>query len=186
MQALTVSFCAMRPTMQTTTNSCIRRVYWHPTQRISLDLKKIGYQVGTGFMVGSPQKSDKWHLAEDLLFLKELNPQMVGIGPFYSPHRYTVRCTKAGTLGLTLFLLGLIRLMLPKYCSGNLPCPLEPLPPTDGNLVFYPGPTWSCQTSPQNRYEAIICSMTIRSVPMQKQPNAGQSWSSVCSPSAIR
>lgn len=31
MQALTVSFCAMRPTMQTTTNSCIRRVYWHPT-----------------------------------------------------------------------------------------------------------------------------------------------------------
>ena len=77
------------------------------------DLKEIGYQVGTGFMVGSPGQTSK-HLAEDLLFLKELNPQMVGIGPFIPHHDTPFAAQKAGTLELTLFLLGLIRLMLPK------------------------------------------------------------------------
>ena len=76
-------------------------------------LKEIGYQVGTGFMVGSPGQTSK-HLAEDLLFLKELNPQMVGIGPFIPHHDTPFAKQKAGTLELTLFLLGLIRLILPK------------------------------------------------------------------------
>ena len=54
------------------------------------------------------------NLAEDMLFLKELNPQMVGIGPFI-PHKDTQFANEsAGTLELTLFMLGLIRLMLPK------------------------------------------------------------------------
>ncbi len=77
------------------------------------DLKEIGYQVGTGFMVGSPWQTTE-HLADDMLFLKELNPQMVGIGPFI-PHHDTPFFNKpAGTAELTLFLLGAIRLMLPK------------------------------------------------------------------------
>lgn len=76
-------------------------------------LQDIGFQVGTGFMIGSPGQTLE-HLAEDLLFLKELNPQMVGIGPFI-PHQETVyRDEKSGSLELTLFLLGLIRLMLPQ------------------------------------------------------------------------
>ena len=76
-------------------------------------LKKIGYQTGTGFMVGAPGQTPEY-LAEDMLFLKELNPQMVGIGPFI-PHRDTpFKNETAGTLELTLFLLGCIRLMLPK------------------------------------------------------------------------
>ena len=77
------------------------------------NLKSTGYQVGTGFMVGSPYQN-AGHLAEDMLFLKELNPQMVGIGPFI-PHHDTIFADEpAGTLELTLFMLGLIRLMLPK------------------------------------------------------------------------
>lgn len=77
------------------------------------DLKEIGYQVGTGFMVGAPYQTPEF-LAEDMLFLKELNPQMVGIGPFI-PHRDTpFKDQSAGALELTLFLLGCIRLMLPK------------------------------------------------------------------------
>lgn len=64
-------------------------------------------------MVGSPGQTTE-HLAEDLLFLKELNPQMVGIGPFIPHHDTPFAEQKAGTLELTLFLLGLIRLMLPK------------------------------------------------------------------------
>ena len=77
------------------------------------NLKEIGYQVGTGFMVGSPYQTAE-HLAEDMLFIRELNPHMVGIGPFIV-HRDTPFADQAsGTLELTLFMLGLIRLMLPK------------------------------------------------------------------------
>lgn len=82
-------------------------------QQCLWDLKALGYQVGAGFMVGSPYQTTE-HLADDLLFLKELNPQMVGIGPFI-PHCDTPFAKEsAGTLELTLFLLGAIRLMLPK------------------------------------------------------------------------
>ncbi len=82
-------------------------------QQCLWDLKEIGYQVGTGFMVGAPYQTPE-NLAEDMCFLKELNPHMVGIGPFI-PHQDTPFADKpAGTAALTLFMLGLIRLMLPK------------------------------------------------------------------------
>ena len=82
-------------------------------QQCLWNLKEIGYQVGTGFMIGSPYQTAE-NLAEDMLFLKELNPQMVGIGPFI-PHKDTQFANEsAGTLELTLFMLGLVRLMLPK------------------------------------------------------------------------
>lgn len=77
------------------------------------NLKKIGYQVGTGFMVGSPYQTAE-HLAEDMLFIRELNPQMVGIGPFIAHHDTPFKDQASGTLELTLFMLGLLRLMLPK------------------------------------------------------------------------
>lgn len=75
-------------------------------------LKEIGYQTGAGFMVGSPfQTFDT--LAEDLLFLKQLDPQMCGIGPFI-PHKDTIfKDEKSGSVRLTLTLLSVIRLMLP-------------------------------------------------------------------------
>ncbi len=76
------------------------------------NLKKIGFQVGCGFMVGSPYQTAEY-LAEDMLFINDLQPQMVGVGPFI-PHRDTPFATEpAGTLEMTLFMLGLIRLMLP-------------------------------------------------------------------------
>lgn len=82
-------------------------------QQCLWDLKDIGYQVGTGFMVGSPYQTAE-HLAEDLLFIKKLNPHMIGIGPFIPHHDTPFADEKAGTLELTLFMLGLLRLMLPK------------------------------------------------------------------------
>lgn len=82
-------------------------------QQCLWDLKSIGYQVGTGFMVGSPSQTAE-HLAEDMLFIKKLNPQMVGIGPFISHHDTPFADQTSGTLELTLFMLGLLRLMLPK------------------------------------------------------------------------
>ena len=76
------------------------------------NLKEIGYQVGCGFMVGSPYQTTDC-LVEDLLFIKELNPHMVGIGPFIPHHDTPFAFEKSGTLELTLFLIGIIRLMLP-------------------------------------------------------------------------
>ncbi|MGN0510370.1 MAG: [FeFe] hydrogenase H-cluster radical SAM maturase HydE [Lachnospiraceae bacterium] len=77
------------------------------------DLKELGYQVGAGFMVGAPGQTLEY-LAEDLVFLQELQPQMIGIGPFV-PHHDTIYAEeKAGSVELTLFLLSVIRIMFPK------------------------------------------------------------------------
>lgn len=76
-------------------------------------LKKIGYQVGAGFMVGSPYQT--WDtLAEDFLLLRDLEPQMIGIGPFVPHHDTAFACFPESDAGLTLVLLALLRLMLPK------------------------------------------------------------------------
>lgn len=75
-------------------------------------LKDIGYQVGAGFMVGSPYQSTE-DMAEDLLFIKELKPAMVGIGPFIAAGGTPFSEFKRGELELTLMLLSIIRLMLP-------------------------------------------------------------------------
>ena len=76
------------------------------------DLKEIGYQVGCGFMVGSPYQTAE-NLADDMLFIKELQPHMVGIGPFISHHDTPFRDEPNGTLEQTLFMIGLLRLTLP-------------------------------------------------------------------------
>ena len=76
------------------------------------DLKEIGYQVGCGFMVGPPGQTLE-HIVDDLLFIKELEPAMVGIGPFI-PHAATpFRDEAAGNLRLTLNCLAILRLMRP-------------------------------------------------------------------------
>lgn len=77
------------------------------------DLKSIGYQTGAGFMVGTPGQT-AGHLADDMLFLKELDPEMVGIGPFLPHHDTPFAEEKAGSTELTIYLLGLLRLMLPR------------------------------------------------------------------------
>ena len=75
-------------------------------------LREIGFQVGCGFMVGSPYQTIDT-LYEDLQLIKELQPQMVGIGPFI-PHKDTpFREEQAGTLDQTLRLLSIVRLLQP-------------------------------------------------------------------------
>ncbi|MEA5091192.1 [FeFe] hydrogenase maturase subunit HydE [bioreactor metagenome] len=77
------------------------------------NLKEIGYQVGTGFMVGSPfQTTD--NLIEDLLLINKFKPQMIGIGPFIPHHDTPFRDKNSGTLQQTLRLIAMLRLMLPK------------------------------------------------------------------------
>lgn len=76
------------------------------------NLKEIGYQTGCGFMVGSPGQTIDT-LYEDLAFIKELQPEMVGIGPFIPQKDTPFGGEAAGTLEQTLRLLSIIRLMHP-------------------------------------------------------------------------
>ena len=76
------------------------------------NLKKIGFQTGCGFMVGSPFQTSE-HLAKDLKFIEEFKPEMCGIGPFI-PHKDTVfNNYTPGTVELTCYLLSIIRLISP-------------------------------------------------------------------------
>lgn len=76
-------------------------------------LREIGYQIGAGMMVGAPGQT-KEYLIEDLRFLQELQPHMIGIGPFL-PHKDTpFKDEPQGSYPLTLQLLSILRLMFPK------------------------------------------------------------------------
>lgn len=77
------------------------------------DLKAIGYQVGCGCMIGSPYQTAE-HLAEDLVYMKELEPQMVGLGPFLPQKDTPFGGEPEGSLVQTLVMLGIVRLMLPQ------------------------------------------------------------------------
>ena len=76
------------------------------------DLKEIGYQTGCGFMVGSPFQTPEM-LANDLLFIQDFHPHMVGIGPFISHTDTPFSNKKNGTLEETLLLISILRLMQP-------------------------------------------------------------------------
>lgn len=76
------------------------------------DLKEIGYQVGCGFMVGSPGQTVNT-LAKDLKLIEEFKPDMCGIGPFISQADTPFREKESGRLEQTLYLLSLIRLLQP-------------------------------------------------------------------------
>lgn len=76
------------------------------------NLKDIGFQIGAGFMVGSPFQTDE-NLVSDLLYLKDLNPHMVGIGPFIPHHDTIFKDYNAGSLSKSLLMLAITRLLLP-------------------------------------------------------------------------
>ena len=75
-------------------------------------LKEIGYQVGSGFMVGSPFQTTTC-LIEDLRFLQQLKPSMIGIGPFIAHRDTPLSRYSSGALTLTLRLIAVLRLMFP-------------------------------------------------------------------------
>ncbi len=77
------------------------------------DLKSIGYQTGTGFMVGAPDQTID-NLVDDILYIKSFAPQMVGIGAFIPHHATRYSEHQAGSVDMTLKIISIIRLMLPK------------------------------------------------------------------------
>ena len=81
-------------------------------QACLFDLKDIGYQVGSGFMVGSPYQTTE-NLISDLRFLQKLQPDMIGIGPYITHAQTPFANEKSGSLELTLRLLSILRLLFP-------------------------------------------------------------------------
>ena len=81
-------------------------------QQCLYTLKELGYQAGAGFMVGSPYQTAE-NLADDLMFLQKLRPQMIGIGPFIPHHDTPFKDEPAGSVELTLVLLAVLRLLFP-------------------------------------------------------------------------
>ncbi len=76
------------------------------------DLKAVGFQVGAGFMVGSPKQQVK-DLVNDLLFLHELQPAMCGIGPYICHNETPFKGSENGSVELSIIMLALVRLVLP-------------------------------------------------------------------------
>ena len=81
-------------------------------KRCLFDLKEIGYQVGSGFMVGSPYQTTE-NLISDLRFLQKLQPDMIGIGPYITHADTPFAEFKSGNVMLTLRLVSILRLMFP-------------------------------------------------------------------------
>ncbi len=76
------------------------------------ELKEIGYQTGTGVMVGSPGQTTE-HLVRDILFIEEFRPQMIGLGPYIPQNDTPFAGSPAGSIRTTLMLLAIFRLMFP-------------------------------------------------------------------------
>lgn len=76
------------------------------------NLKKTGYQVGSGFMVGSPYQTTE-NLIADLRFLQELRPDMIGIGPYVNHAKTPFKDFPNGSVALTVKMLSILRIMFP-------------------------------------------------------------------------
>lgn len=81
-------------------------------RRCLYDLKSLGYETGTGCLVGLPEQTID-SLAEDILFFKELDADMVGIGPFIAHAQTPLNKAENGDFWLALKVMALTRLNLP-------------------------------------------------------------------------
>ncbi len=77
------------------------------------DLKEIGYQVGCGIMVGSPHQTIE-NIYEDILFMQDLQPHMIGIGPFIAHKDTPFKDQPSGSVEDTIRLLSILRILFPK------------------------------------------------------------------------
>jgi biotin synthase len=103
-------------------------------------LREIGYQTGTGIMVGSPQQTVD-NLVADLLYIERFRPKMIGIGPFIPHHDTPFAQEKSGSITLTLMLLSIFRLMNPD--------------------VLLPATTALATLSPRGREEGILAGANV-------------------------
>ena len=90
---------------------------WEARRACLASLRTLGYEVGTGSLVGLPGQSVE-SLARDILFFQELDADMVGIGPFIPNGDTPLGEAAAGDIHLTRRMVSLLRLLLPE---ANIP-----------------------------------------------------------------
>ena len=105
----------------------------HNRLRCLRTLKRTGYQTGTGMMIGTPFQT-LGNIIEDIDFMRELQPEMIGIGPFIPADNTPFSTYPAGSIELTLRLISVLRLIFPK---ANIPATtaLATLDPTRGRIA---------------------------------------------------
>lgn len=105
----------------------------HNRLRCLRTLKRTGYQTGTGMMIGTPFQT-LGNIIEDIDFMRELQPEMIGIGPFIPADNTPFATFPAGSVELTLRLISVLRLIFPK---ANIPATtaLATLDPTRGRIA---------------------------------------------------
>ena len=81
-------------------------------KRCLYDLKETGFQVGAGLMVGAPFQTVE-DLVEDIRFMQDLDPDMIGIGPFMHHVDTPLGHWPDGSLDMTLRLVALSRILFP-------------------------------------------------------------------------
>lgn len=96
------------------------------------NLKELGFEAGSGSLVGLPEQSVE-SLANDILFFKEIDADMIGIGPFIPSPETPLSSAKGGTFTMALKVMALTRLLLPNI---NIPATtaMETLMP-DGRII---------------------------------------------------
>lgn len=81
-------------------------------KRCLSDLRKLGYEVGSGALVGLPGQTIE-SLADDILYFKEIDADMIGIGPFIPNEDTPLKDAEGGDLILALKMMAITRLLLP-------------------------------------------------------------------------
>ena len=104
------------------------------------DLRDLGFAVGAGMMVGAPFQTPR-HLAEDLMFLQDFQPDMCGIGPFIPAAGTPFEHEPAGSVEETLYLLSILRILMPH--------------------VLLPATTALGTMDPQGREKGILCGANV-------------------------
>lgn len=105
---------------------------WENRKRCLQDLKKLGYEVGTGCLVGLPGQTLE-SLADDILFFKEIGADMIGIGPFIPNENTPMKNEQGGGFELALKVMAITRLLIP---NANIPATtaMETLNP-EGRII---------------------------------------------------
>jgi len=101
--------------IETTDRELYRRLdpgmNWENRARCLMDLKSLGYELGSGSLVGLPGQTIE-SLADDILFFKEIDADMIGIGPFIPNGDTPLKYEAGGTFNLSVKVMALVRLLL--------------------------------------------------------------------------
>ena len=116
-------------------------------------LKELGYETGSGSLVGLPGQSIS-SLANDLFFFKHFDFDMIGIGPFIPSENTPLAQVKGGEFTMALKMMALVRLLLPKI---NIPATtaMETLDPNGRAIALKSGANVVMPVITEGEYRAL-------------------------------